>query len=80
MAQILVRKIPDDVMKDIRRAAAAGGLSVEEYARRVLAQQADHTNRWREFLQWSREFRRSQRKGGHNLPSTTELIRSDRER
>ena len=32
VAQLLVRKIPDDVMDGIRKAALAEGLSVEEFA------------------------------------------------
>jgi plasmid stability protein len=80
VAQLLVRKIPDDVMGGIRKAALAEGLSVEEFARRVLRQQADQRNRWREFASWSRSFTAEQQKGRRHVADTTQMIRDDRNR
>ena len=80
LAQLLVRKIPDDVMDGIRKAAMADGVSVEEFARRVLRQQADQRNRWREFLDWSISFTAAQRTGQHHLTDTTQMLREDRNR
>jgi hypothetical protein len=65
-------------MEDIRRAAKAVGLSVEEYARRVLAQQSDHTNRWRQFYHWAVNFTAEQKKTAQAFPDTTQMIREDR--
>ena len=79
VAQLLVRKIPDDVMEGIRRAAKAEGVSMEEYARRVLAQQTDQRNRWREFAAWSRRFLGEQRDGQLHETDTTRMIREDRD-
>jgi plasmid stability protein len=80
VAQLLVRKIPDDVMDGIRKAASAEGLSVEEFARRVLRQQSDQRNRWREFAAWSRGFTGEQKKSRHCATDTTKMIREDRGR
>ena len=79
MAQLLVRKIPDDVMDGIRKAAMAEGLSVEEFVRRVLSQQIDHRNRWREFAAWSRKFLAEQQEGQLHDTDTTRMIREDRD-
>ena len=80
VAQLLVRKIPDDVMEGIRKAAAAEGLSVEEFARRVLQQQAYERNRWREFLNWATSFQAAQVNVGQRFPDSTQMIREDRDR
>ncbi len=79
VAQLLVRKIPDDVMEGIRKAASAEGLSVEEFARRVLQQQAYERNRWREFAAWSRRFLAEQQEGKLHETDTTRMIREDRD-
>ena len=80
VAQLLVRKIPDDVMDGIRKAALADGLSVEEFARRVLRQQSDQRNRWREFAAWSRNFTKEQSEGQYSATNTIQMIREDRDR
>lgn len=80
VAQLLVRKIPDDVMEGIRRAAKAEGVSVEEYARRVLAQQTDQRNRWRTFSEWAHRFIAEQPERDHYETDTTTMIREDRDR
>lgn len=80
VAQLLVRKIPDDVMRDIRTAAKAEGLSMEEFARQVLTSQVSKRARWLEFFEWSKAFTDSQRKEGAPKYSTTKMIREDRRR
>lgn len=80
VAQLLVRKIPEDVMDGIRKAALAEGLSVEEFARRVLRQQSDQRNRWRDFAAWSRSFTGEQKEGRHRATDTAKMIREDRGR
>ena len=80
VAQLLVRKIPDDVMDGIRKAALAEGLSVEEFARRVLREQADQRNHWREFAAWSRDFIMEQSVGQYGMTNTNQMIREDRDR
>jgi hypothetical protein len=80
VAQLLVRKIPESVMDGIRSAASAEGVSVEEFARRALQNQADQRKRWTEFVEWSREFTGAQHELRHPFPGTTQLIRSERRR
>jgi len=80
VAQLLVRKIPDAVMQEIRTAAQSEGVSMEEFARRVLTRQAESRSRWLEFGEWSRRFTESQPKRPKSAPSTTDMIRKARGR
>ena len=81
MPQLLVRKIPEDVMNNLRTEAKAEGISVEELARRILRDQTERRARWRAFADWSVGFTGSQkpsaRRGG---PSSTRVIRQERDR
>ena len=80
VAQLLVRKIPDEVMAGLRNAAQADGISVEEFARRVLRDQSERRNRWHEFVGWSKRFTTKQRPKRTTGTATTRLIREDRGR
>ena len=76
MAQILVRKIPDDVMEGIRTAAQNEGVSVEEFARRVLRYQAERRNHWHEFVKWSTRFRSAQKARRTRAEAAARAIRA----
>ncbi len=80
MAQIVVRNIPEGVMRELRRAAKQRGGSVEALVRDTLTQFADRRSRWAEFARWSDEFLARQRRRGRGGPTAAQLIREDRER
>ncbi len=78
MAQLLVRRIPEKVMTELKRMARDDGTSVEELARRALAATAEQRQQWKDFATWSETFRRRQKRLPRDI--TTSLIRRDRER
>lgn len=81
MAQLLVRRIPEDVMDNLRTEAKAEEISVEELARRILRDQTERRVRWRAFADWSARFTRSQKPSARQRgPSSTQIIRQDRDR
>ena len=79
MAQIVVRNIPEGIMRELRRAARERGRSGEGLVRETLTELADRRNRWAEFARWSDEFLARQRRRGGVGPTAAELIREDRE-
>jgi len=76
---MIVRNIPDRVMKRLQGLAKAQGLSVEALARRALAEAAERQDRWAAFLRWAQAFHR---RPGPTAPAGTgaRLIREDRGR
>jgi plasmid stability protein len=78
MAQMIVRRIPDRVMDDLRRAAKERRVPVEALVRELLVELVDRRRRWREFARWSDGFRRG--RGSHAGPPAERLVREDRER
>ena len=78
MAQLLVRRIPEKVMNDLKRMARNDGTSVEELARRTLAATVEQRQQWKDFAAWSETFRRGQKRLPRDI--TTPLIRKDRAR
>ena len=79
MAQLLVRRIPERVMRDLKALAADRGVSLEEYMRQLCAEMTDTRTRWRAFSRWSREFLAKQPPPRSGEPSGTQLIREDRD-
>ncbi len=81
MPQLLVRRISEDVMDNLRTEAKAEGISVEELARRILRDQTERRVRWRAFADWSVRFTESQKSSANQRePSSTRVIRRDRDR
>lgn len=79
MAQLLVRRIPEHVMRDLKAIAADHGVSLEEYVRQMLSGATDTRARWRAFARWSREFLAKQPPSRPGEPSGAQLIREDRD-
>ena len=79
MAQLLVRRIPERVMRDLKAIAADRGVSLEEYMRQLCAEMTDTRARWRTFSRWSREFLAEQPPPRPGEPLGTQLIREDRD-
>jgi len=76
MAQIVIRNIDESVVQALRRRAAVQGTSMEEQARRALAN-ALGLDRV-ELIRRLREFR--EKVGPRSGPSTLEDLRRDRDR
>ncbi len=80
MPQMIVRNIPDSVMRELRQAAKDRGTSVESLVRDTLAQFANRRRQWADFARWSEEFVARQRGRRWTGPTAAEMIREDRER
>jgi plasmid stability protein len=75
MAQILVRKLNEDVVTRLKAKARAKGKSLEQEARDILTAAA--TNSREEFARWAAALRAKQ---PMHATSAAELIREDRNR
>jgi len=80
MAQMVVRNIPQQVMDNLRALAQAERVSVEELARRALAEAGEEGRRWRDFVRWSERRLAKQRGRSGRSAGSANLIRADRER
>lgn len=77
---MVVRNIPEQVMESLKALARAERVSVEELARRALAQAGEEGRRWRSFVGWAERGLKHQ--GRRHAPGveSAKLIRADRER
>jgi plasmid stability protein len=77
MAQVLVRDVPDDVLKRLKALAKSHKRSLQSELRAALIELAQRHER-QNFVRWLRRLRKRQKPD--RGPSTLELLRADRRR
>jgi antitoxin FitA len=80
VAQIVIRNIPEGVMKEFRELARRRGRSMEAEVRALIAAEVERDERLKRFRADTRRRLRTLRAAGRTFSDSTELIREDRER
>lgn len=80
MAQIVVRSIPETVMKEFRALARRRGTSMEQEVRALIAREVEQEVRLRRFHSETRRLLAQYRAEGRELSDSTALVRADRDR
>jgi hypothetical protein len=78
MANVTIKKIPDDVYREVKDRAKREGRSLNSYVVRLLEADAEESVRRRRMNDGWEEFRKFRRTLPY-LSDSTELIREDRE-
>lgn len=75
MGQILIRGIPEDVMRAFKARAKRHGRSQEQEARMLIEEAARESESWERFAEFAERMREELRRRGGDWGDSTEIIR-----
>jgi plasmid stability protein len=75
MGQILIRGIPEDVMRAFKERAKRHGRSQEQEARMLIEEAARESESWERFAEFAERMREELRRRGDDWGDSTEIIR-----